>query len=214
MIKISDCIQEIVKKNSSLQFGFSNDLLNLSKLSNFLKPLIEARTKKSVKKSAILMNLSRFHRIQEKINPKEENFRIDNISVISSLCSLTFYKTRETHKAINMAYNKILRQKDFMTLSEGSNEITTIVSQKCLNLLTETVKEKPKAINENLVGLGINFDESYTDAPGFIYVVLQKLAVQGINIIEISSTLTELIIYIDKNSTKLAFDTIFNGFSE
>ena len=59
MLRISDAIQTILDANQPLRWAFQQRLLNLSAMAAQIKPLVEARTKKNVQLSAIVMNLSR-----------------------------------------------------------------------------------------------------------------------------------------------------------
>ncbi|MFA6550420.1 MAG: hypothetical protein WCT36_03645 [Candidatus Gracilibacteria bacterium] len=212
MIKISEAITEILTKNPFLQFGFHYRLFNLSQLSAFIKPQIEARTKKEVKTSAITMSLSRSQKQLSKITIKPEQYKAENITTYSNLCIMTFIKKQEIHAKINKFYEKIQKEKTYITISEGVNEITIIFENKFIKTLQSLINEKPKYKKENISAIGIKFDEKYTEIPGLIHFLVQHFMIQNINIIEISSTYTELFFYIDKNDTKLAFNTLFNRF--
>src|SRR3989339_821911 len=126
MIKISEAITEILTKNPFLQFGFHYRLFNLSQLSTFIKPQIEARTKKEVKTSAITMSLSRSQKQLSKITIKPEQYKAENITTYSNLCIMTFVKKQEIHAKINKFYEKIQKEKTYITISEGVNEIRII----------------------------------------------------------------------------------------
>jgi len=212
MIKISEAITEIINGNSFLQFGFRYRLLNLSQLSAFIKPQIEARTKKEIKISAITMNLSRLQKRFSKLKPKPEEYEIKNITTYSNLCIMTFIKTGEIHAKINKFYEKTQQRKSYITISEGVNEITIIFDNGLLSMLKNLISEKPKFKKENISAIGIKFDEKYTEIPGLIHFLVQHFMMQNINIIEIASTYTELFFYINQNDTKLAFNTLFNRF--
>ena len=59
MQKLSDAIKDIVSRNSLLQLGISHRLLNLSQVSRYLLPQVEARIQKKIQPSAVVMSLSR-----------------------------------------------------------------------------------------------------------------------------------------------------------
>jgi hypothetical protein len=63
MRKISDALEAIVEGNPALAFGLHHRLLNLTKLARFLRPSVEAQTRKGVSDSAVLMSLSRLQRL-------------------------------------------------------------------------------------------------------------------------------------------------------
>ncbi len=212
MIKISDAIKEIISENSFLEFGICNKLLNLTQLAKFIKPLLEVKTKKEIQTSAIVMNLSRLQKkYSEEINVDEDLFQIDNISVFSNLVTLTFTKTPETHKQINKAYEKIF-SKGYCSFSESMGEITIIFEQNFYSKIISIISEKPKYENQNVSAIGVKFSEELFHNIGLLNILMQKLTLQGINLIEITSTFTEFIFYIEEKDLSKAFDTLHHCF--
>jgi aspartokinase len=210
MINISGAINEITSKNSVLLWGLSNKLFNLSQLSRFLHSLVETRTKKSVQQSAILMNLSRLQSRISKISPKRAQFKVEDITTRSNLTVLTFEKLKLVRQKINEFYKRLEGKNEYISITEGTSEITLVFDTKLRRLLGGI---KPKKEYSNISAIALRFPEKYVNTPGFIYTIVQELALQNINIIEICSTYTELIIYVTKEDTRLTFDTIFDQFS-
>ena len=81
MIKISDALKEIVKSNNFLDYGLSHGILNITQTADWIKPLVEVRTKKNVSKSALIMALSRIMRVKKKILPALEKIKLQNINI-------------------------------------------------------------------------------------------------------------------------------------
>ncbi|MFA6973264.1 MAG: hypothetical protein WC238_00800 [Parcubacteria group bacterium] len=214
MLKISDSLKEIVEANSFFKFGLYNRLLNLSKLAAFVKPLIETRVKKEVGINAILMGLSRLQRENAQDIPKIEEFPIINLTVNSELCSINFFASSAVLENLNKVHAEIQKQKGYLTLSQGITEITMLINEGLIDTILNLMEEQPKSIKRGLSSLGLKFDAKYNDMPGFFYYVLQQVALQGISVYEISSTYTELILYIEEKDIKLAFDTLYNCFSK
>ena len=79
-------------------------------------------------------------------------------------------------------------------------------------LVRSSVPLPPTSFVPGLASLGVTFDERYLDEPGFLYFVLQQLYFQNINIVELASTSTELILYLAQADVRLAFDTIYQRF--
>ena len=208
MRKISDSIQNIIKSQSFFIFGLSNKLLNLSQFARFIQPLVKAQTKKEVQSSAILMSLSRLQKQYSKKNFKKENFQISNLTVHYNLCSLTFLKNKEVVKSINQFYIKMRDKSEYITISQGTREITIIIAQDLFASFKKEISEKPTQTKKNIASIGVQFGPNYVERPGMIYYLVQHITLQNINIQEISSTFTELIFYIDKEDMKLAFDTL------
>jgi aspartokinase len=212
MLRISDTIKLILNQNPYLQFGFNNNLFNLTQLAKFIKPLVEAKAKKTATASALLMNLSRIHRQQCRKIPPIENFYIDNITVHGNLCTRTYYKNEQIHLQIQKLYNQIQHNKGYITLAEGVSEITVITHQDYLQELDQMIKETPKSDFRDLSAVIVKFHPKFIDRPGMLFFLMQQITMQSINVIEISSTYTELIFYIQSRDTKLAFETIEHCF--
>ena len=45
-----------------------------------------------------------------------------------------------------------------------------------------------------------------------LYMLLQRVTLQNVNLIEIISTYTEIVFYVDERDTQTVFDTLFQSF--
>jgi len=212
MNRISDALESIVSNNPLLQFGITHQLFNLSQLSKYLNPQIVARTKKEVKDSALLMALSRYQRSEQKKRKGSEAFVVKKLSVNSGLAIATFSKTPEIHRAINEFYRKVQSAQGFFTLSEGVTQITAIFDAEHLALRKKLIREKAIREYSDVGSLSVRFDDRYLETPGFLYLVLQQLYLQNLNILELTSTATELILFLKEEDVRLAFDTLYQRF--
>jgi hypothetical protein len=213
MLKITDAILDIISHNSFLQMGLSHRLLNITQVAKFLRPLVEARVKKEVQSSAIAMALSRKQReLESEQVEKDSPFKADNIIVHSDLYAVTYAKSKDIHLVVNAIYNKIQGRGSYITITEGVNEITMIVESAYASYIAETVVDTPVSEHDSVASVGIKFNVRYLNIPGFFFRVFQQLYFQKINLLEIASTATELILYIDQRDVRLAFDTLYNCF--
>jgi hypothetical protein len=215
VIKISDAIKDIIHNNDQLLFGFHHQLLNLSQVARFIHPLVEARTQKNVRVSAILMNLSRMHQqlTQHKSRPQDK-FYIDKINIHTDLCSFTLVKTGPSHRELNRMYSDVQKRHGFMTITEGISEITAIVESDNFDLASKWLTEPIRLVNQNIASVGVKFHEKFIEVPGLLYMILQMVTMQQINIVELASTATEFIIYINQQDIYLAFDAILSKFGK
>ena len=197
-----------------LQLGLRHRLLNLSQAAQYLRPLIEARVRREVQPSAVVMALSRFQRsIKETTRRSQEHdFVVSNIFVNSELAAVTFPNTAATRQQIQATYVRVQKSGGYATVTQGVHELTIILSSKEVKALRESATEKPISVTEGIASLGIAFDRKYAQTPGFFYAVFQQLYLQNINIVEIASTSSELVLYLRENDVRLAFDTLFNRF--
>ena len=211
MKKISTSLLEIIQNNEFLAFGLKNHLLNLSQTASYLKPFIEARTKKEVTESAILMGLSRLNREKiakkSKKDIKKEN-PIINFSIRTNLTSLTYYNNSTFRSQLNDFYPDLRGHRGYFTQSQGINEYSIIIDSSLLYIIEKHIKERPKNKKENLISFNIQMKDEYYEEAGVIAKLLDKIAFQGINVYEISSTYAELIFYVDEKDMKLTVETL------
>lgn len=211
MLKLTDALEELIRQNSWVQVGLQDQVLNLSAVAKYFKPLIDARCKKEVSVSAIHMALSRLQRIlTRRKQVRVEQVEFQNITVHSDLSVLSYVNTKETHSQLNQIYTKIHAQNGYMTITEGIHEITIIIDKRYFSTVEKTISQKPKRKSLDVTALAVKFDEKFLEMPGFLYRIIQILAFQGINIIELASTATEIVFYISHSDVRLAFDTLIS----
>lgn len=212
MRKIGDAVEAILKGDEALGFAFHHRLLNLTRLARFIRPLVEAHTRKEVRDTAVLMALSR---LQAKnpfpVLPAEE-LLLDTLSVHTGLSSFTLLKSPESHRAMNRVYTEIQRKEGFVTVTEGLSEITAILEERHLKAALDTVKERPRFLYRNLASVAVKLDERVLRRPGVIYRLLQQVALLSLNVIEVTSTATEFDIYLDAEEAELALDALYHRF--
>lgn len=209
-MKISDALKELIGGNQWLAFGFQQGIFNLTKLSSFIKPQIEARIDKKVTDSSVLMALSRFQKQESNKFGHLPKFKIANLTLNSGLVEYTFFKNPSSHKLVNDFYTEVQKYRGYVNITEGINEINLIFAKEFQDILDDKLDMDYKFKADHLASLVVKFTSDYSEVPGFIFFVIQQIYMQNINLIEISSTFTELIIYVDKKDAKLAFDTLYN----
>lgn len=208
MKRISDSLRDIIKNQPFLLFGYREGLFNLSQLARLLRPYVEIRTKKDVKETAILMNLSRMQKKFAKSNTDQIKFRITNVAIQSNLCTVTYYNNPPVNGKLSEFYNECQKRNEYVVLNKRPSEVTIITTEKFFPQLGKAIKEKPKFYHGDLSAIAVQFEEDQPETPGIFYFLTQQLALQGINIWEISSCFSEIIFYIDQKDMSVAFSTM------
>jgi len=215
MLKISTAVWEIISDHPLLYFGFHNRLLNLSQVARFIRPLVEARTKKEVRDTAVLMNLSRLQaRLKDEPPASGSGLLLDKISIHPGLCSFTLFKSAAAHEELNRLFTRIHEDHGFITVTEGITEITAIIEESNFSRAQGLFTEAPRCVHRNIASVGVTFSEKMLEIPGVLYQLMQQLALQNINVIEVASTATEFNIYLKEEDVRLAFDSIYHRFSK
>jgi aspartokinase len=213
MRKISEAVETIVAGYPALAFGLHHRLLNLTKLARFLRSGIEAQTRKEVSESAVLMSLSRLQRRWGRSRPqKTDSLVLDKVSIVSGLCSVTLAKTQTTHRELNRVFTAVQEQNGFITITEGLREITVIVEEENFARLRKALSSRPKIVHRNVASVGMTFSERYLSVKGVLHQLLEQIALQNINVLEVASTATEFYIYVEEKDVEVAFAAILHRF--
>jgi len=211
MFSIRKAIQDIILNNTILTFGMAHKLLNITQTAKWIKPVVEARTKKEVSDIAVIMSLNRLAKNYEKLVPDMKDMKLDRISILSELCALTYLREQSSPEKISALFQSLLAQ-GHNTVSLGVNEITLICKDNLKNEVQCIMNTTPLFEKRDLAAIIIQFDRKYVEDVGFVYGIIQLLTLQHINIWEFSSTYTELILYVEETDARLTFDTLYQRF--
>ena len=211
-MKTSEVLEQMVAGNPFLQFGLAHRLYNLSEMARLIQPMVEVRLGNKIQRTALVTGLSRLQKKTHAGLPETHNFEIENLSVQTNLATTTYEKRIKNHEQINLAYNAIQKQGEYIVYSESTSEITIFFHKKFLPIVSNIVQAEPKYHNPNITAVKVKFDEKFFHEPGMVYLIMQKMMLQNINIIEFSSTFTELIFFIEKDDLQLVFDTLRSCF--
>jgi aspartokinase len=209
MIKISESVREIIENDVSALEVLSRNQLNTSKYAIQIKEEVENSTKKSVRVGTIIVALNRLKRMYSniKIKPIVE---IDLISVKGNLLTVTFEKSLSHLSYLKKLYCR-LRYEKFIAVTEGVTEVTFILNESGIEIITSDCNIKPKAQHNNLASVSLRFSKKYIYIPNTIYTLVSVLAANKINIIEIVSTYTELSFIISENEVFRAISALQNS---
>ncbi len=205
MIKVSDTVENLLLSSETAMEAMRLGVLNLRAFAKQIKPLVEQKTFKPVKIGTIVVALTRLRDMVNKAESLVPEIKLEELSIKSPLTDITYEKTGESVRLAH-TFSSALGDLNghFFTMTQGINEITFIISDDLKSKLLGHFPGKPKAIFEDLVGLNVRFSEKYLPHPNVIYAILSKLAIKRINVIEIVSTYTELMIVVEKREMEMA----------
>jgi DNA-binding transcriptional regulator of glucitol operon len=233
MRSVSSAVETIIQQDEIALEAMSRGVLNLSAYAEEIQSEVEKITWKEVRKGTIVVALSRFLQELQSVldvsevdtvilNEKSKSLQsirpkvyIDDISIRSPLCDISFEKTKLSQEATKKLLGSSLykQHNSFFTVTEGVSEITLIAPQKVyediLSLYAaQPFSTTPKASYQNLTGISVRFSEKYLSVPNVVYVLIGQLAVQRVNIIEVVSTFTELAVIVQEHDTDTAMSAL------
>lgn len=216
MITIPETVEQIISASPFLEDALTEGIINYSALARKIKPEVERRLLKDVQTGAILMALRRLSKKFKPTNTLKKIIHSNNDLIVRS--NLIEFVIPNTEFTIEMHKNLIklaeLEEQYFMTITEGVFETTIIAS----NDLYEQIKailppEKITTQLTNLSSITIHLPTSNLYVPGLYYFFLKALAWEGINIIEVVSSYTELTIVLENKDVDRAFSVLKKSFT-
>lgn len=196
MISVSEVVQQILRNDPVAFEAMRSGFLNLSAYAEQIHDFVEDKTFKLVKKTTIVTALARMMpkiQAESALIPK---IRLNDVIIKSPLTDITFEKNNETLEKLSSLRKKLEQGRDFLTITQGSTEITMIVPASRRDEIVNHFAIKPKALINDLVCVSVSFSEQYIPTPNVIYTLIRALAIKKINVLEIVSTYTELSVVI------------------
>jgi hypothetical protein len=194
MIKIHPIVRDIVLGEVEACFALTNGYMNMSSYAHRIRPTVEARTKKQITITSLVVSLSRLRKEFKKEKPLVRDVPITNISTKLPLTEIAYEKTSRFILELESLHKNIsVLPDDFFTMSMGTSEIDIICSTNLEKKVLKHFKMKPKWVNHNFAAIGISYGPEVFGMPNIFFSLLSVTARARINIEELVSTPTELI---------------------
>lgn len=211
MPTIAHITRKLIEKRPFLEEALADGIINNAALAEKMIPEIEKELKKDVKFSAV--NLA-IRRLAEGMDTKpiiNLKFNKDtDITIKSNIIEIVLYKNEKITDVIKKIYNIVdLKKGDFLTITQGINEVMIITNSKNEKKITSLLPKKIiKKKIKKLSTLTINIPESAVNEMGLFYTLSRHLNWENINIVDIVSTYTEMIFIVEEDDASKAFDVL------
>ncbi|WP_116790010.1 aspartate kinase [Flavobacterium psychrotrophum] len=213
MKTISSVVEHYIKTKPFLLSALSQGIINLTSLARTMMPELEQELGKDIKQGAVVMSLKRLSedldfRVNHKIVKVLKG--IGEITVRSSLTDFT-YAVSDTilSRQAELITNINMNPDVFYTSSRGVNETNIVVSSSMNHLVDRLFADEKKIErSDNLASITVKLPKDNISTPGIYYYIFQRLAWEGITIIEVISTSYEFTILVNEDEVDLAFKVI------
>lgn len=207
MVTISRVVEKIVMENMFIQEALSRGIINYAAFAEEIKPRIEIELKTKVKDSAVMMALRRLQeKIEHKIIKKPQFDKNSDILIKSDLFEVSYTKSKNSINLIKKIYESIDIGIDFLTATQGINQVTIISAKKNKDKIMKILSgEKIISTIEDLASISTTFPESCPDEIGYFHLVTRSFAWENISIIEIVSTTNEFTLILKERDMPKAF---------
>jgi len=213
MKTIAQVVSTIISQKLFLAELLAEGLINISSLARKIKPEIEDLLQKPVQNGAVVMALKRYtprvdlqmsFRMPKIFNKMGDIIVRSNLSTICVRNSGTLVDKRCQILRIAIAQNEV-----FYSFVQGVFESTLVISSilvdQCIKMIQgETIINQ----NHGLSSITLKLPVGYIDQPGIYYFILRNIAWEGINIVEVISTLHEFTIVVKQTDVDKAFSAL------
>lgn len=211
MISVASAVYEIVKQSPFLTEALSEKIVNLSALARKIHPQVEDKVKKDINDGAIIAALKR---ICNNLNKKFKKVIIlrslGDITVRSNITEYTYLNTETLLQKVQELFLLIGSKKEiFLNLSQGVTESTIITSGNIEKGVQQIFKNETLIAKiSNLSSISIKLPQDTVDNPGAYYSILKLFALEGINMVEMISTYTEVSLIFRSSDIDRAFSVL------
>lgn len=211
MITVPEITKQIVARSRYLSEAMSKGFINNSSLARYIKPEVEQILLREVSTSAIIMALNR---LQKDLRPQSKYKNIFKTKPSIELRSNLFEINLANSETLEAKYDQIKNQAKFLVFSKGLSQSTIITSNENYKDLKKVI-ENEKIISEihKLSSVTVHLPKDSVSIPGVFYFFLKSLTWEGVNVIEIVSTVSELTLIFEEKDINKAFSILQSLFN-
>jgi len=132
------------------------------------------------------------------------------MTVRSNITEYTYVNTETLLKKVQALILNIGSKREiFLNLSQGVTESTIIASGNIEKEIQQAFRNETLTVKlENLSSISIKLPQDTVDNPGAYYSILKLFALEGINMVEMISTFTEVSLIFRTNDIDRAFSVL------
>jgi hypothetical protein len=219
MKKLSEIVEEEIKRSPFLMESLREGLINISALARKIQRPVEKTIGKGVQTSAIIMSINRLPmQLEQKQEPNLVRFisKLRDVRVRSNIVDYTFVSSGTLiHAQTSLLLRAAELPKSFHSISQGVTETTILVDESLeKDLIHIFRKEKCIERERDLTVLTFLLPAENRVLYGFYYFILREFAWNGINLVEVISTSNEFTLVVSTKDLDAAFkvlSTLRNG---
>ncbi len=182
MLKISTELIKLISYYDFLRTGFKHRLFNLSRLAEYLHPLLEARLKKPIQVSAVTMNLSRLQRSSTQELPESSLLQkqlSSGAQLLPNLFLVAFHKSTATQEGLKNWKRWLGEQKAKCWIMEDNKQISYLLDHSFLEEMSH-LAPAPSKVQTNLAGILVPLHGKAMQKTQLLSQLIQNLAMQNV----------------------------------
>lgn len=207
MIPIPEAVETIVKTSPYLEDHLLSGLINVSSLARKIKKEVEEITFKEVTEASIIMALQRYSKKKKVVATKNVFKEIPEMIVRSNLIERTFKNSSTLAEVLEHMMSSLRDDPSHLfIMTQGVFETTIITSRGLWPEVQDHFKDEELISQyEDLAAIIVKLPKNIIASSGVFYQILRPLALEGVNVIEVASTYSELSVILNKKDIDKAF---------
>ncbi|MBI3341496.1 hypothetical protein HY024_00055 [Candidatus Curtissbacteria bacterium] len=216
MITVPQAVEKIIKRSRYLSEAMSKDLINASSLARYMKPEVETLVFKKVTSGSIIVAIKRLQKSFSAGYKPITIFEEAPDMIVRSNLTLIYVKNSNNLLAKLSTIEKSshnFQKKALFTYGR----VETIVLTNKVNLENIEKLLKNEEITEtypNVSSITIHLPEDSVKTPGIFYFFVKSLAWEGVNVLDILSTHSELTLVFNSEDINTAFGMLQSLFEK
>ncbi len=216
MITVPQAVEKIIKRSRYLSEALSKNLVNESSLARYIKPEVESSVFKEVTIGSISVALKRLSKSFSAGYPQVTIFEEAPDMIVRSNLTLIYVKNSSQLLAKLSDIEKKSQSFQKKALFTYGRVETIILTNKInLENIKKILKNEEVAQTfSDVSSITIHLPADSTTNPGIFYFFLKSLAWEGVNILDILSTQTELTLIFSPGDINTAFGILQSLFEK
>lgn len=216
MITVPEAVEKVIKRSRYLTEALSKDLVNASSLARYIKPEVETIVFKKVTSGSIVIAIKRLQKSFSKGYQQIKIFEEAPDMIVRSNLTL-IYVNNSSHLLQKLSTierkSQTFQKKALFTY--GRVETVILTNKINLNNIKNVLKDEDIAQTfPNVSSITIHLPKEAIANSGVFYFFIKSLAWEGINILDILSTQTELTLIFMPKDINSAFGIMQSLFDE
>lgn len=216
MITVPQAVEKIINRSRYLTEALSKDLINTASLARYIKPEVEDLTFKGVTIGSIAVAIKRLQKSFSKGYRKITVFVEAPDMIARSNLTLLYVKNSDSllSKLSEVEKNsQEFKKKALFTYGRAETAIlTNKINLESIKTLLQ--REEVSRTFPNVSSITIHLPKDAVVSPGIFYFFIKSLAWEGVNILDILSTETELTLIFEPKDMNTAFAILRSLFEE
>ncbi|RLG17734.1 hypothetical protein DRN75_03345 [Nanoarchaeota archaeon] len=214
---ISKAVEEILDSRPFIKDVFKINAVNYSGLARYLIPILQKRLeKRKINIEGVIMAIRRYAEkikgIPVSIKLLEALVKCD-LRLKGNIVDFTLKRSSYNYETILEVYKKIKWEEgDIIYIYQSLTEIAVILDKKNTDLISKKVAESEIIHKEeNLAMITLKTPPEIVESPGVFYYLLGLIASEGISLVDIISTYTELVLIVKEEDGAKTYNILFDA---